>query len=395
MNSPFTAKPTIKGFIYQFKVALLLLLQSEVDSKVSVESNDDIELNDSVNGGLVQVKHHKKDSVLRDSDLDFWKSLRNWALFSKAKNSSTSYYLITTQKTIDKSICNLLTSRNSERNTELIFNKIEEFLNETQNKEIIKLTTYYLKLSELEKKDLINKIRIIDGGEDIQEIDELLKKEIRRSTREQFLDAVYTRFISWWYRIIESHIVSNTNEPIYLRDVETKLNDISDQFKLDSLPIDFLDLELDKDMSIKAEQRLFVKQLEYIQTNIQTIQRAILDYYKAYAQRSQWIRDNLLIEEELIYYEKKLIDGWEELLCKIKDLHNLDTLDELALKKLGRELYHEVIEQEIFIRKDVREPYVMRGSYHILADQNSPSIWWHPYFKEQVEKLLLEADVSK
>ena len=40
------------------------------------------------------------------------------------------------------------------------------------------------------------------------------------------------------------------------------------------------------------------------------------------------------------------------------------------------------------IRKQVTEDYIVRGSYHILADQEPPKVWWHPKFVEELEKLL-------
>ena len=36
----------------------------------------------------------------------------------------------------------------------------------------------------------------------------------------------------------------------------------------------------------------------------------------------------------------------------------------------------------------VTEKYVMRGSYHILADQDPSRVWWHPKFIGRLETLL-------
>jgi hypothetical protein len=40
------------------------------------------------------------------------------------------------------------------------------------------------------------------------------------------------------------------------------------------------------------------------------------------------------------------------------------------------------------IRPLVTEPYVMRGSYHILANEEKPRVWWHPKFLERLQVLL-------
>lgn len=49
--------------------------------------------------------------------------------------------------------------------------------------------------------------------------------------------------------------------------------------------------------------------------------------------------------------------------------------NELDYKKFGRKVFN-WMEQEadIRIRSQVTEPYVMRGSYHMLADQKLPRV---------------------
>jgi hypothetical protein len=33
----------------------------------------------------------------------------------------------------------------------------------------------------------------------------------------------------------------------------------------------------------------------------------------------------------------------------------------------------------------------MRGSFHMLADQDPPRVWWHPRFVERLRTLLQES----
>jgi ABC-3C protein len=42
----------------------------------------------------------------------------------------------------------------------------------------------------------------------------------------------------------------------------------------------------------------------------------------------------------------------------------------------------------ISIRPGVTEPFVVRGSFHMLADEASPRIGWHPDFHDRLTELL-------
>jgi hypothetical protein len=49
---------------------------------------------------------------------------------------------------------------------------------------------------------------------------------------------------------------------------------------------------------------------------------------------------------------------------------------------------------DLRIRPNVSELYVMRGSFHILANKPAPSVWWHPKFVERLSEILAEPGVA-
>ncbi|MBZ5604701.1 MAG: efflux RND transporter permease subunit, partial [Acidobacteriia bacterium] len=49
---------------------------------------------------------------------------------------------------------------------------------------------------------------------------------------------------------------------------------------------------------------------------------------------------------------------------------------------------------DLRIRPNVSELYVMRGSFHILANKPAPSVWWHPKFLERLSEILAESGVA-
>ena len=42
----------------------------------------------------------------------------------------------------------------------------------------------------------------------------------------------------------------------------------------------------------------------------------------------------------------------------------------------------------IGIRPGVTEPFVVRGSFHMLADEAPPRVGWHPEFHDRLAKIL-------
>ena len=96
---------------------------------------------------------------------------------------------------------------------------------------------------------------------------------------------------------------------------------------------------------------------------------------------------------EVEEYEDRLADEWgrykDVAFEKLKD----DSAEE-ALREAGTTLYNWAefetgkIES-LRIRARVTEPYVLRGSFHILADATpEPKVFWHPRFLDRLGELL-------
>lgn len=156
-----------------------------------------------------------------------------------------------------------------------------------------------------------------------------------------------------------------------------------------ALPIDFSNSFPPTPPDPSSDSRTFVMQLKRIMINDKRIEKAILDYYRAFQQRSKWARENLLEDDELEKYEAKLVDEWERYCLALKDDPGYDDSSDAKRIDIGKNIYYWMERIANFpIRKQVTEDYIVRGSYHILADQEPPKVWWHPKFVEELEKLL-------
>lgn len=121
----------------------------------------------------------------------------------------------------------------------------------------------------------------------------------------------------------------------------------------------------------------FVKQLELVGVGTERIHNAILDYYRAYNQRTKWVVDDLSIDYDISNYERRLKDDWTRFRLSVID--ELEDAEEKEIKKAGRKIFNWVETQaDIRIRRKVSQRFIMVGSYHILANKTPPSLGWHP-----------------
>jgi hypothetical protein len=149
----------------------------------------------------------------------------------------------------------------------------------------------------------------------------------------------------------------------------------------------------DGEIDADKDPRLFVVQLREIGIASNRIRNAILDYYRAFEQRSSWARQNLLISGEIEEYEDRLVDEWSRYRDVVFEELDDDSADAVLLDA-GKALYRWADlesgnSSSLRIRERVTEPYVVRGGFHILANSRPlPRIYWHPRFLNRIGQLL-------
>jgi hypothetical protein len=81
------------------------------------------------------------------------------------------------------------------------------------------------------------------------------------------------------------------------------------------------------------------------------------------------------VGDEVESYERRLIDEWERFAAALTE--ELDgTASEIELKRVGRQIFNWMEQTaDLRIRPNVSELYVMRGSFHILANKPAPSVF--------------------
>ena len=125
-----------------------------------------------------------------------------------------------------------------------------------------------------------------------------------------------------------------------------------------------------------AAARMFVRQLREIGIGSARIRNAILDYYRAFEQRSSWARESLLVSGEMEEYEDRLVDEWSRYRDVIFEELDEQSADAVLLEA-GKALYRWVDLESgnsstLRIRERVTEPYVVRGGFPSRAYSMMP-----------------------
>lgn len=389
------------GYIYQARLALLHLLQLPEDTAVFLEKDDDLDFIDSGGGkSLASLKHKAIGDRLTDLSTDFWKSVNIWLARYKRDGRAASnlrFFLFTTGTVSSGSfLARLLpdqpvTSSDAATLTELA----DAALVKSQSQLIGPIAKEFNKLSGPEKQDFLERILILDGSPRIGEIPATIRDKYMRSIRRGHREFVFERLEGWWTDVVIKQLTGARSEGIFGYEVSDKLSDFAEEYKADNLPITFRGYAPVEEIDTEVDPRLFVKQLREIGISSNRIRSAILDYYRAFEQRSAWARENLLVSGEVAEYEDRLAEEWSRYKDVIFEILWADSAED-ALREAGVTLYNWAEFEtgkidSLRIRPRVTEPYVVRGSFHILADATpEPRVYWHPRFIERVCKVLEE-----
>lgn len=381
------------GYIYQIRYALYLLLKNkEEEANISIEKFDDIAFTepDGTSNTFIQLKHHtKKYGNLTDSSTDIWRTLNSWINELKKDITllnNTKFLIITTAKSPNNSASSFLTFNSDARDTNKAFELFNDVAQKSGNATHKKFYDNFISHVDTISKKLIKNVYVIDSSTNIVDTAPEIQKELLFSCKQQHIPLVFERLEGWWINKTIEALTSYNPVFVNTRQVASYIVDISQEYSGDNLPIDIDELTIDLD-SLSFEGKLFYEQLKLIGTSNNKFKIIFRDYYRAFNQRSNWVRNDLLYLNELDKYEARLIEEWEHCYVDMEDdMLEYEVQTDDIKQKMGKKLFREIENKDIRIRERCSEPFVMRGSYHILSDQLK--VGWHIDFRKRLEYLL-------
>lgn len=398
-TSPFSAVDATLGYLYQVRSALLWALRrlkSEPDFLVSVETLDDVTFETTAGDAtdLLQTKHHRNGTAsLTDASPDLWKTLRIW-FEGQATGQippNANLYLITTGTAPVGTVASRL--RATSRDVLAAKQALDATASSSTNKTNKSAYEAYLKASSAERTAVLDRVTIIDAAPTVADLDGELRQEVFWAAGKEHHGAFLDRLEGWWLRRVLRHLTDAAQDRVGSAELEAQMSDLREQFKQEALPIDDDLLEFTLDDATKAahEDSTFVRQLEIIKAGKRRIAAAIRDYYRAFEQRSRWLRDDLIVGLDLHKYEKRLSEEWEIVFEAMRDDLSDAATDE-AKEQAARSVLAWAERTTIPIRPSVIEPFLCRGSLHLLADD--ARIGWHPEFRDRLASLLRTKEVT-
>lgn len=385
----FSATDAALGYLYQVRLALLLSLRrlsEDLRFSVFLETLDDVvfETADSAKE-LLQLKHHRERSAnLTDASSDLWKTLRVWmeGRASQEIPEDAQLFLLTTSAVGEDSAASYLLAEG--RDEVAATQRLGQTAATSQNEANEKAYLHFRQLSEPQRLALARSIVVLPQAPSIVDVGDELRAVARLSVRREHLDSLLVRLEGWWYDRALRQMVDPDTPPILSNEIEAQFNDLRDQFRLDDLPVD-QDI-LDSEVNAAAyDNAVFVHQVKLAGVRNRRVLAAIRDYFRAFEQRSRWIREDLLLVGELDKYEKLLQEEWELEFDRVADALGEDAAED-AKRRAAQEVLAWVERSFFPIRTQVSHPSMSRGSLHILSDRLQ--IGWHPDFVDRLAHLL-------
>lgn len=391
-QNKFAAADSALGYLYQCRLALLSALRrvrTGEEFTLALETLDDVVFETAGNPPeLLQTKHRRTRAAnLTDASTDLWKTFRIWSegLANGTIPLGASLYLATTSLAGEDSAARHL--RVSGRDTSAALVRLRSTAQSSTNRSNQEAYRAFLSLKDEQQRLLIESVYVLDASPTIDELDSCLRAEVRFAVERQHLDSFLSRLEGWWLRRAIRHLLDRDKTGRVLsQEFEAQMDDLREQFKRESLPIDEDILAAEVNTAAYLDT-IFVQQLRLIDIGAQRVLTAIREYYRAYEHRSRWLREDLLLVGELDRYERRLVEEWELVFERMKDDLGAPAAEE-AKQQAARDVY-KWVETTVFpIRPNVTEPFVTRGSYQILSDRLR--IGWHPEFMDRLQHLLEE-----
>jgi len=388
----------LTGYLYQVLIALLSLLEStDNDAQICIEKFDDVAfIEEDEPIIMIQTKHHlKQQSNLSDTSSDLWRTINSWCDAIKQSPtglSKTNFVIITTAMVNEKTAAFFLSNKNN-RDTKKVLEILINIASTSQNKANINFYRNFIGMSPDLQYQLVDNIHIYSNSPNIDELKSSLMRFVRCATIQQYEEKLYIKLIGWWIIEIIKCLLSPDLVFINRKQIQNILHDYASEYQADSLPIDidFTYNPTDKELEqLNQNKRIFIEQLKLILLSDDRIKRCIRDYYNAFRQRSLWVREQLLLVNELSNYETLLVDEWYRLFLIMSDDLTGDSSPSNDKQKInaGRKLFNDIEKLNINIRDRVEKPFIMRGTYHDLA--NKLKVGWHIDFIDRLCHLLKE-----
>jgi hypothetical protein len=385
-----SAAPNAIGYQYQTWWALVELLRSgndRPDAAISLELYDDIGWEQAGSPTeLLQTKHHENSQrTLTDRATDVWKTLQVWMdEGSPGDTDGPALTLVTTQEASAGSAMAALRIESRDEASAL------KLLNEVAADEGAEVTRktrkQFLALSPATQKTFIHRICVVDRSPHIEDVDSAARACLNWALPRGH-ESVFMSILWQWWDTQALALLQGRLDKVDVGAAKEMISYIRDQFTAETLPTMVGLSEVNEtELARRHGDSVFVQQMNWIAFPPRNLQKAIVDYYRAYTQAVRWLDEDLIALAELERFEAELVDEWEREF-EFMQYGLDDDADEATKQAAGTNLLRSLLAQTaITVRPKYNDSFFARGRRHVLADGGR--VGWHTDFQERVEQLL-------
>ncbi|MFD4319036.1 ABC-three component system protein [Streptomyces sp. NPDC058548] len=387
-SSVHEASSSALGYLFQAQLALLELLrgaEQRPDGAISLELHDDVAWEE--NGApvdLLQVKHHVRGvRTLGDKDDDVWRTIKSWMDTHDPGDADGPWLtLVTTQQARKGSAMAAL--RSPDRDPAAALDLLTAAAQESAARDTKESRKAFLELPGPARAVFVQRMRVVDGSPTIDDLDGAVRAKLRAVLPHGHTDSFMRQLWAWWYeQTVE--MLQKRHTSVSVDRLMQRVSRIRDDYTSDRLPTLVQREDFPEEAADELADARFVHQLLWVGAGRQ-LDKAMVDYYRAYTQTVAWLEDDLVDLDELSKFEGNLADEWSREFDWMLDELGGDAT-ESDQQRAGRLLLRKALDQTRYkVRERYDEAFFSRGKHHELADRGR--IGWHPDFEERIENLV-------
>lgn len=377
------------GYYHQGLYALVVLLDAGDGARVSVETADDVTLED---GGshLHQLKHSLDPSSSFTIKTDgLWKTVKAWCdrtpaadeilvLATCAPLPDGSDLAELTRPGVARSVALLKSfddeaSRvRTERDAPLPPGKEKPYAKRAPGCEA------WLGLTRENRQSLLDKMLLVPSSFTAANVPVEVAKRLKcvlADVRARLVE----RLIEWWDRQVVLSLLEKRQRWLSKTELLAHIEQLIIEHSSRGLPDDVAG-QLPPDINAEMTGKM-VRQIELVAGGPARIRRAAVARWRVRTQRERWLLDDFSIAAELDQFDGSLVERWQDRFEPMQ--YDCRCADETVCSKRGLEILdwsHQTAHTEVPpIRPLFTAEFLVQGTYQQLADEER--VGWHPNYQ--------------
>lgn len=388
-QSTHSATHSAVGYYHQGLYALVILLDAGDAARVSVETADDVTLED---GGttLHQLKHSLDPTASFTIKTDgLWKTIKAWC--DRKVVADESLVLATCAPLSAGSDLTELLNAGAPRTAALLQAFEDEAtrvraerakpLPPKQEKPYAKRAPgceAWLGLTPDKRQSLLDKMLLVPSSFTAAGVPGEVSKRLKCVVAD-VRPRIVERLIEWWDRQVLLSLIGKRQRWLSKVELLQQVEELVIAHSVRGLPDDVTG---QNPPDLKAEMTgTMVRQIEIVDGGDWRIRRAAVARWRVRTQRERWLNDDFSLAVELDRFDAALVERWEDRFEPMR--HDCRAADAAACSKCGVSLLdwsHQTAPLEVTpIRPQFTAEFLVQGTYQQLADEER--VGWHPNYR--------------